>query len=146
MRAALIVLALLAVSAPGAMAQNAGPAVQPRGVLQLQQTNILDGVWNVNGLSPLTLTTREGGLLEGELEGRSCHGQYQGRSFTLLCPSDVRGPLVLVGRAYETPPVATTARARVIAQPAGMTGQIFQGRLDTRAHLDEIAQLRGTRQ
>ena len=48
--------------------------------------------------------------------------------------------------AYEAPPVAATARARVAAQPAEMRGQIYQASLSGRARLDEVAELRAARQ
>lgn len=146
MRAALFTLAACAALGSTAMAQTSDFRVAPNAILRAQQSHMLDGAWSVGGLGPLALTTRDAGVLEGELEGRPCHGQYQGNAFTLLCQADGRGPVVLVGWAYEAPPVAATARARVAAQPAEMRGQIYQASLSGRARLDEVAELRAARQ
>lgn len=146
MRAALSALAFLMASIPAAGAQNTGYAVQPNAVLQIQRANILDGVWRVNGLGDLTLTARPNEVLEGQLAGRACHGQYRGNTFALLCESVDRGPYLLSGIATAEPPVATTARSRVAAQPARLNGQIHQSYLSSRGHVEEIATLTATRQ
>lgn len=148
MRAALSALALLtaSITASAALAQTGGYAIQPNAVLQIQRANILDGVWRVNGLGDLTLTARPNEVLEGQLAGRACHGQYRGNSFALLCESADRGPYLLSGLATEAPPVATTARSRVAAQPARINGQIHQSYLSSRGHVEEIATLTATRQ
>jgi hypothetical protein len=141
MRFMLCALALAAISA-SASAQ--GYQAQP--VLQIQRTNILDGVWSVGGLGQLTLTAQPEGVLAGELAGRPCHGQYSGNAFSLFCLSNDRGPYLLSGAAFEEPPVATRARARIVAQPARMGGQIHQTYLTARGHTEQIATLNGTRQ
>jgi hypothetical protein len=148
MRAALSALALLSasISVSAALAQTGGYAIQPNAVLQIQRSNILDGVWRVNGLGDLTLTTRPNDVLEGQLAGRACHGQYRGATFALFCESVDRGPYIISGIATEEPPVATTARARIVAQPARMSGQIHQSYLSSRGHVEEIATLSATRQ
>jgi hypothetical protein len=145
MRFILCALALIGISA-SASAQTY--QVQPNAVLQIQRANILDGVWNVGGLGQLTLTTRPDGVLEGQLDGKACHGQHQANAFALFCPSDGRGPYLISGAAFEEPPVATTARRRtgIVAQPARMGGQIHQTYLTARGHTEEVATLHGTRQ
>ncbi|MGD9981532.1 MAG: hypothetical protein AB7H66_10160 [Hyphomonadaceae bacterium] len=147
MRATLCALALLtaSISASSALAQSGSYAVQP-GVLQIQRGHILDGVWRVNGLGDLTITTRPNEVLEGQLAGRACHGQYLGNTFALLCESAERGPYLLTGVAIEEPPVATRARARMVAQPARMEGQIHISYLSRRGYVEEIATLSGVRQ
>jgi hypothetical protein len=147
MRAALCALAVLSIAttASGALAQVGGYAIQPGAVIQIQRTNILDGVWRVNGLGDLTLTTRQNDVLEGQLAGRACHGQYRGATFALFCESDDRGPYLITGVATEEPPVASRARARIVAQPARMSGQIHQSYLSSRGHVEEIATLSATR-
>lgn len=74
MRAALCALALLTVSisASAALAQASDYAIQPNAVLQVQRSNILDGVWRVNGLGDLTLNARPNEVLDGQLAGH--HG------------------------------------------------------------------------
>ncbi len=146
MRAALCALALLttSISASAALAQDY--ALQPNAVLQVQRSNILDGVWRVNGLGDLTLTARPNEVLEGQLAGRACHGQYRGNTFALFCESVDRGPYILSGMATEEPPVATTARTRVAARPARLSGQIHQSYLSSRGHVEEIATLSASRQ
>ena len=138
MRAALCAFALLTASISGsaALAQTGGYAVQPNAVLQVQRGNILDGVWRVGALGDLTLTTRPDGLLEGQLDGRPCHGQYLGNAFSLFCVAEGRGPYLISGQASEQPPVATTARrARIVAQPARMSGRDSSNLSDrARAH------------
>ena len=62
--------------------------------------------------------TEADGVLEGSLDGRACHGQYQENSFALFCPSAGRGPYLISGMARLAPPVATTRRSRVAVQPA----------------------------
>lgn len=119
---------------------------QRSAVLLAARGHILDGVWHVGGFGRLTLTTRDGGSLEGELDGRPCHGQYLNASFSVFCESDRRGPVLLTGWAVETPPVATTARARVAASPARMLGQIHQAYLDGRGHAEELGEFTATRQ
>ena len=148
MRAALYALALLtaSISASAVLAQTTGYAVQPNAVLQVQRSNILDGVWRVNGLGDLTITTRPNEVLEGQLAGRACHGQYRANTFALFCESVDRGPYIISGIASEEPPVATTARARIVAQPARMNGEIHQSYLSSRGHVEEIATLSATRQ
>lgn len=148
MRAALCAFALLtaSISSSAALAQVSDYALQPNAVLQIQRSALLDGVWRVNGLGDLTLTTRPNEVLEGQLAGRACHGQYRGNTFALLCESVDRGPYLLTGVAVEEPPVATTARARIVAQPARINGQIHQSYLSSRGHVEEIATLTGTRQ
>lgn len=148
MRAALIACALFsaAIIPLSASAQSGDLAIQPNAVLQVQRANILDGVWSVNGLGQLSLTTRPDGLLEGSLDGRACHGQYLENSFSLFCPSAGRGPYLISGQARLTPPVATTRRSRFVAQPAAIEGQIHQSYLTSRGHTEEIATLRGSRQ
>lgn len=136
-----IVLSLLTTAATAQVYQ-----AQPNAVLQIQRQNILDGVWRVNGLGDLTLTARPDDVLEGQLAGRACHGQYRGATFALFCASADRGPYILTGVATESPPVATTARSRVFAQPARMQGQILQSYLSSRGHAEEIATLTATRQ
>ena len=145
MRAALCAIALLSISASAALAQTEFRA-QPSAVLQVQQENILDGVWRVNGLGDLTITTRPNEVLEGQLAGRASHGQYRGNAFALFCESADRGPYLLSGMASRAPPVATTARSRVAAQPARIDGQIHISYLSSRGHVEEIATLVGTRQ
>jgi hypothetical protein len=147
MRAALYALALLtaSISASSAPAQVSGYAIQPNAVLQVQRSNLLDGVWRVNGLGELTLTTRPNEVLEGQLAGRACHGQYRRNTFALFCESDDRGPNLISGVAAEEPPVATRSRARVVAQPARLSGQIHQSYLSARGHVEEIAMLSATR-
>ncbi|QGZ93215.1 hypothetical protein [Terricaulis silvestris] len=140
------ILCALALAGITATASAQTYQVQPNAVLQVQRANILDGVWNVGGLGQLSLTTRPEGALEGQLAGKACHGQYQGNAFSLLCMSDDRGPYLISGAAFEEPPVATTARARIVAQPARMGGQIHQTYLTARGHTEEVAQLNGTRQ
>jgi hypothetical protein len=147
MRAALCALALLTASiASTALAQVSDYAVQPNAVLQVQRSNILDGVWRVNGLGDLTLTARPNEVLDGQLAGRACHGQHRGNTFALFCESVDRGPYILSGVATEEPPVATTARSRVRARPARLSGQIHQSYLSSRGHVEEIATLSATRQ
>jgi hypothetical protein len=146
MRAALFALALLSVPLSTARAQTNGYANQPNAVLQIQRGNLLDGVWRVGGLGDLTLTTRPNEVLEGQLDGRTCHGQYRGASFALFCESADRGPYLISGVASEEPPVATTARARIAAQPARLRGQIHQSYLSSRGHTEEVATLSATRQ
>jgi hypothetical protein len=148
MRAALCAFALLAasISASTALAQVSDYAMQPNAAVQIQRGNILDGVWRVNGLGDLTLTARANDVLEGQLAGHACHGQYLGAAFALFCESDGRGPYLLSGVATAEPPVATTARARVAAQPARMSGQIHQSYLTSRGHVEEVATLSATRQ
>jgi hypothetical protein len=144
------ILCALALGAMTASAAAQTYQVNPNAMLQIQPTNILDGVWNVGGLGQLTLTARPDGVLEGQLDGKSCHGQYQGNAFSLFCPSDGRGPYLISGAAFDEPPVATTARRRVgagiVARPARMGGQIHQTYLTARGHTEEIALLNGTRQ
>lgn len=142
---------ILCALALGAMASSALAQTyqaQPNAVLQIQRANILDGVWTVGGLGQLTLTTQPDGLLAGLLDGKACHGQYQGNAFSLFCPAEGRGPYLLSGAAFVEPPVATTARRRagIVASPARMGGQIHQTYLTARGHTEEIAQLNGTRQ
>lgn len=146
MRAALCALALLtaSMSASAALAQDY--ALQPNAVLQVQRSNILDGIWRVNGLGDLTLTARPNEVLEGEFAGRACHGQYRGNTFALFCESVDRGPYILSGMATEEPPVATTARTRVAARPARLSGQIHQSYLSSRGHVEEIATLSASHQ
>lgn len=148
MRVALCALAVLAASfsATAALAQVSGFAAQPNTVLHIQRTHVLDGVWRVGALGDLTLTTRPGELLEGRLRGRPCHGQYRGNTFALLCESNERGPYLISGSAREEPPVATTARARLVARRARMWGQIHQSHLSNDGYLQEIAPLSATRQ
>jgi|SRR5690606_23650339 len=147
MRAVFSACALIAASIIPltASAQN-NLAIQPNAGLQMQRANILDGVWSVNGLGELTLAARADGVLEGSLDGRACHGQYLENSFALLCPSASRGPYLLSGMAQAAPPVATTRRSRLAAQPATIEGQIHQTYLSSRGHTEEIATLRGARQ
>ena len=143
MRIALCALALVALaSAASAQVYQ----VQPNAVLQVQRVNILDGVWRVGGLGDLSLTTRPNEVLEGSLAGQPCHGQYQGNAFSIFCMSQDRGPYLISGQAREVPPVATTARSRIAAQPARMEGQILQSYLTARGHTEEVAQLSATRQ
>lgn len=143
MRVALCALALTAMmSTASAQVFQA----QPNAVLQMQRGNILDGVWRVNGLGDLSLTTRPNEVLEGQLARRACHGQYRGNTFALFCESADRGPYLITGVATEEPPVATTARARIVAQPARIGGQIHQSYLSSRGHVEEIATLSATRQ
>jgi hypothetical protein len=139
-------LVIALVSASAALAQVGGAAIQPNAVLQVQRTQLLDGVWRVNGLGDLVITTRPNETLEGQLAGRACHGQYRGNTFALLCESPDRGPYLLSGVASEDPPVATRARSRVFAQPARISGQIHQSYLTSRGHVEEIAVLSGVRQ
>ncbi len=148
MRAALSACALIAAAIfpLSASAQSGAVAIQPNAVLQVQRANILDGVWSVNGLGELTMNARADGVLEGSLDGRACHGQYLDNSFSLFCPSAGRGPYLLSGMARQAPPVATTRRSRVAAQPALIEGQIHQSYLTSRGHTEEIATLRGARQ
>jgi hypothetical protein len=149
MRAVLCACALLtaSISASSALAQVSDYAMQPNAAVQILRGNILDGVWRVNGLGDLTLTARPNEVLEGQLAGRPCHGQYRGATFALFCESPDRGPYILSGVATAEPPVATTARrARVAAQPARMSGQIHQSYLSSRGHVEEIATLSATRQ
>lgn len=148
MRAALSACALIVASIVplSASAQSGGVAIQPNAVLQVQHANILDGVWTVNGLGQLTLTPQADGVLEGSLDGRACHGQYLENSFALFCPSVGRGPYLISGQARAAPPVATTRRSRLAAQPALIEGQIHQSYLTSRGHTEEIATLRGSRQ
>lgn len=148
MRAALCATALLAalISSSAALAQIGDFRAQPNAVLQVQHANLLDGVWRVNGLGDLTITTRPEGVLEGSLSGRACHGQYQGNTFAILCEGEGRGPFLISGVATEAPPVATTARSRVAAQPAQMTGQVHQAQLTNRGYVQQVGQLSGTRQ
>jgi hypothetical protein len=143
------ILCALALAAVFASASAQTYQAQPNAVLQIQRANILDGVWNVGALGQLILTTRPEGVLEGQLAGKSCHGQFQGNAFSLFCMSDDRGPYLISGAAFEEPPVATTARRRVggiVASPARMGGQIHQTYLTARGHTEEVAQLNGTRQ
>lgn len=140
---ALVVASMVPLSAS---AQNGNVAVQPNAVLQVQRVNVLDGVWAVNGLGELTLATRADGVLEGSLDGRACHGQYLEAAFSVLCPSISRGPYLISGQARLAPPVATTRRSRLAAQPAVIEGQIHQTYLTSRGHTEEIAVLRGSRQ
>ncbi len=148
MRAALCALALLAASIPAsaALAQVTDFRAAPNVVMQIQRGHILDGVWRVGGLGDLTLTTRPGEVLEGQLDGRPCRGQYRANTFALLCESDGRGPYLIGGSAHEEPPVATTARARIVAQPARMSGQIHLSHLNNDGYVQEVAQLSATRQ
>lgn len=143
MRVALCALALMAL-ATSASAQVF--EANPNAVLQIQRVNILDGVWRVGALGDLTLTTRPNEVLEGSLAGQPCHGQYRGNAFAVFCMGPDRGPYLISGQAVETPPVATTARARIVAQPARMTGQIHQTYLTARGHTEEVVQLNATRQ
>jgi len=143
MRLALCALALAALTTTAAAQVY---RAQPNAVLQIQRQNLLDGVWRVNGLGDLTLTTRPDEILEGQLAGRACLGQYRGNTFALFCSSADRGPYLLTGVATEAPPVATTARARIVAQPARMQGQILQSYMSSRGHAEEIAALSATRQ
>lgn len=148
MRAALSLLALLIASIPAsaALAQVEGYAIQPGAVVQVQRAHILDGVWRVNGLGDLTLTTGPNETLEGQLDGRACHGQFRDATFALFCESADRGPYLITGLAHETPPEATTARARIIGQSARMAGQIHISHLDRRGYVEEIASLSAVRQ
>lgn len=148
MRATFCAIALLAMFAPApfAQAQGADFQAQPNAVLQIQRAHILDGVWRMGIGGTLTLTTRADEVLEGEYRGRPCHGQYRGNAFSVLCSSEGRGAYVFSGWAVEEPPVATTARARVVAQPARMLGQVHQAMLNNRGHLEELNELRATRQ
>lgn len=142
------ILCALALGAMTASAAAQTYQVNPDAMLQIQPVNILEGVWTVGGLGQLTLTPRADGVLDGQLEGKACHGQYQGNAFSLFCPSDGRGPYLISGAAFEEPPVATTARRRsgVFASPARMGGQIHQTYLTARGHTEEVAALNGTRQ
>jgi hypothetical protein len=149
MRVALCALALATISSSAALAQVTDLRAQPGvAVLQIQGANILDGVWRVGALGDLRLTTRPNELLEGELDGRPCHGQYRANAFAILCVAEGRGPYLISGEAFEEAPVATTARsrARIVAQPARMTGQIHQSYLTADGHTEEITQLVATRQ
>lgn len=141
-----LVLCALALAALTSVAMAQDYQAQPNLVVQLQRQNILDGVWRVNGLGDLTLSTRPDEALEGQLAGRACHGQYRGNTFALFCESADRGPYLLTGVATGTPPVATTARSRVVARPAQMQGQILQSYMSSRGHTEEIATLSATRQ
>lgn len=148
MRAALSACALILASIVpfAASAQSGNVAIQPNAVLQVQQTNLLDGVWSVNGLGALTLTTRADGLLEGSLDGRACHGQYLENAFSIFCPSVGRGPYLISGAARPTPPVATARRrSELVSRPAIMEGQIHQSYMTARGHTEQIATLHGTR-
>jgi hypothetical protein len=140
------ILCALALAGITATASAQTYQVQPNAMLQIQRVSILDGVWNVGGLGQLTLTARPEGVLDGQLAGKPCHGQYSGNAFALFCMSDDRGPYLISGAAFEQPPVATTARARIVAQPARMAGQIHQSYLSSRGHVEEIATLSATRQ
>jgi hypothetical protein len=144
------ILCALALGAMAASATAQTYQMNPNAVLQIQRESILDGVWNAGGLGQLTLTTRPDGVLEGQLAGKACHGQYQGNAFSLFCMSDGRGPYLISGAAFDEPPVATTARRRVgagiVAQPARMGGQIHQSYLSSRGHTEEVATLNATRQ
>ncbi|MGQ0533905.1 MAG: hypothetical protein ACT4OF_14630 [Caulobacteraceae bacterium] len=148
MRTALCAVALFAasISASAALAQVNDFQTAPGALLQIQRDHILDGVWRTGALGDLRLTTRPNEVLEGELDGRACHGQYRGNAFAILCPSEGRGPYLLSGMAVEQPPVATTRRARIVAQPARMAGQIHQSYLSADGHTEEITQLSATRQ
>jgi hypothetical protein len=142
------ILCALALAGITATASAQTYQAQPNAVLQIQRVNMLDGVWNVGSLGQLTLTTRPEGVLEGQLAGKPCHGQYSGNAFSLLCMSDDRGPYLISGAAFEEPPVATTARRRagIVASPARMGGQIHQSYLTARGHTEEVATLSATRQ
>jgi hypothetical protein len=146
MRVALCALALATVFSSAALAQVTDFRAQPGAVLQIQREHILDGVWRTGALGDLTLTTRPDGILEGELDGRPCHGQYLGNAFAVFCVAEGRGPYLISGQAAEQPPVATQRRARVLAQPARMEGQIHQSYLTAHGHTEEITRLIATRQ
>lgn len=148
MRAALCAFAVFiaSISTSAALAQVGQSATRPDTVLRVQGQSILDGVWRVNGLGDLSVTTRPNDVLEGRLAGRACHGQYRGDAFALLCESVGRGPYIITGVATEEPPVAATARARVAARPARMNGEIHQSYLSSRGHVEQVATLSAMRQ
>lgn len=146
MRVALCALALAAISSSAALAQVTDFRAQSGAVLQIQRDHILDGVWRTGALGDLTLTTRPDGLLEGQLDGRPCHGQYQGNAFAIFCVAEGRGPYLISGEAAVQPPVATQRRARIVAQAARMEGQIHQSYLTAGGHTEEITRLIATRQ
>ncbi|MGD9966297.1 MAG: hypothetical protein AB7T59_07240 [Hyphomonadaceae bacterium] len=145
MRVALCALALAALSSSAALAQATDFRAQSGAVLQIQREPILDGVWRT-GVGDLALTTRQNGILEGELDGRPCHGQHQANVFAIFCVAEGRGPFLFSGVAIEQPPVATQRRARIVAQPARMEGQIHQSYLSAGGHTEEIGRLVATRQ
>ncbi|MBL8545374.1 MAG: hypothetical protein JNL81_02865 [Hyphomonadaceae bacterium] len=146
MRSALVVLVTIGfilVAAPTAAQTNAIP---PNVIAGLERAPILDGVWRVNGLGDLTLATRPNEVLEGSLNGRACGGQYRGNAFSVFCEGADRGPYLISGQASLAPRENSTARSRVFAQPARMSGQIHQSYLTARGHTEEIAALSATRQ
>lgn len=145
MRAALAAIALAGLCATTAAAQAPSQDFRAQ-ALELHSSNILDGVWRINGLGDLVLTTRPDEVLEGQLAGRACHGQFRGATFALLCTSNDRGPYLITGAARETPRVATTARTRIVAQAAQMSGYIHQSDLGRRGYVQELAALTGVRQ
>lgn len=146
MRAALsFLIAAGLLCAPAATAQT--NAVAPNApIVGIERTPLLDGVWRVNGLGDLTLATRPNDALTGTLDGRPCHGQYEGNAFSIFCESPGRGPYLISGQAARTVRENSTARSHVFAQPARMTGQIHQSYLSSHGHTEQVATLNATRQ
>jgi len=149
--AALALIAALAL-APAATAQNnaAIRAEPPLTATPLAASNILDGTWRVTAPGgQLTLTTRPNNGLEGTyVAGMACLGRYDGPSFILLCSRADIGTFVFLGKARETPPVATQRgrRTSIAIRPAAITGTFFEPVLSDPADPNHLPHLDGGEQ
>lgn len=147
MRAATFAFVFLLSSSALAAAQTNTYQAAPNAALQILRPNLLNGIWRVGGgVGDVAITTRPDGVLEGSLAGKPCHGQYLENAFSLLCPSDGRGPYLISGQVVELPPTNTRARAGILGGGARMTGQIHQSYLSSRGHTEEIAAFTANRQ
>lgn len=146
MRAAALALTFLLFSSVFAAAQTNAYQAAPNATLQVLRPHLLNGTWRVGSLGDIAITTRPDGVLEGTLAGRACHGQYLENAFSLFCPSERRGPFLISGQVAETPPVNTTARARILGGGARMVGQIHQSYLTNRGHTEELGEFTANRQ
>jgi hypothetical protein len=146
MRAAALAFVLLLSSSAVAVAQTNTYQAAPNATPQILQPNLLNGVWRIGSLGDVTITARPDGVLEGVMAGRACHGQYLDNAFSLLCPSEGRGPFLISGQVAAVAPTNTTARARILGGGARMTGQIHQSYLTSRGHTEEIGTFTANRQ
>lgn len=145
MRAALISLIATGLAFASAAVAQTNVIAPNATVAGLERAPLLDGVWRVNGLGDLTLATQPSGALTGSLDGRPCHGQFSGNAFSLFCESVGRGPYLLSGQVFPATRENSSARSRIFAQPARMTGQIHQSYLSAHGHTEQVATLNGTR-